>query len=335
MTPSDELLARYLSGECSAEDREWVGRWVSGDPARGRMLEEMSDFWSAPSQAPEQWDTSGMRARLRAQIRPARPQLMPQWSASKERSPMRWALAAVLVLAVGVSLWQVQRRPAPVQTAEVAKPDSSRFSTRRGQRAVITLTDGSRVVLGVGSRLAVAPEFGKGARVVSLEGEAYFEVAPDSGAPFLVRTATSVTQVVGTAFAVRQYAQDATASIAVERGRVAIGRHVSSAMLGPGDVGQVRADGSTRVRHDPLAMRALTSWRDGWFTLINTPLGDAAQALSRWYDLEVRIAAPELRGRVVDVRFDDVAPDAVLRAIADAVDARVVWKGRTVTFYPR
>ena len=43
--PSDELFARYLSGECTPLERERIETWASRDPSRARMLKQMARAW--------------------------------------------------------------------------------------------------------------------------------------------------------------------------------------------------------------------------------------------------------------------------------------------------
>lgn len=53
-----------------------------------------------------------------------------------------------------------------------------------GQRAQITLADGTRVWLNAKSTLTYASNFGRSERNVELDGEAYFEVAKNKKLPF-------------------------------------------------------------------------------------------------------------------------------------------------------
>ncbi len=47
--PSDwELLARYLSGECSEEEQATVAASIVADPERRRLVTLMSTVWDTP-----------------------------------------------------------------------------------------------------------------------------------------------------------------------------------------------------------------------------------------------------------------------------------------------
>ena len=47
--PSDcELLARYLSGECSDEEQAEVEALIASDPEKQRLIASMSSVWATP-----------------------------------------------------------------------------------------------------------------------------------------------------------------------------------------------------------------------------------------------------------------------------------------------
>jgi ferric-dicitrate binding protein FerR (iron transport regulator) len=73
------------------------------------------------------------------------------------------------------------------------------------------------------------------------------------------------------------------------------------------------------------------AWTRGRLVFASVPLGEAARALSRWYDLDVRVADQELAGRPVTGSYRDEPVAQVLTLITAAVGARYEWQGRSVT----
>ena len=63
--------------------------------------------------------------------------------------------------------------------------------------------EGSRVYLNAGSKLVYPEKFGLKSRDVRLDGEAYFEVSPDSRKPFVVDFESGSVRVYGTKFNVK------------------------------------------------------------------------------------------------------------------------------------
>src|SRR5690606_22979981 len=80
--------------------------------------------------------------------------------------------------------------------------------TSAGQIKNITLSDGTLVYLNANSILKIPKKFTGNRRIISLTGEAYFEVVKDSLRPFTVQTQKSETTVLGTKFNLSAYANE-------------------------------------------------------------------------------------------------------------------------------
>jgi ferric-dicitrate binding protein FerR (iron transport regulator) len=73
------------------------------------------------------------------------------------------------------------------------------------------------------------------------------------------------------------------------------------------------------------------AWTRGRLVFGSVPLEEAARRLGRWYDLDVRVADPELARRPVTGSYGDEPVAQVLTLITAAVGARYDWQGRSVT----
>ena len=78
-------------------------------------------------------------------------------------------------------------------------------AVEKGQKANITLPDGSLVWINSDSKLIYGSGFNDRERVLLLEGEAYFEVSPDKDRPFIVKTNDLSVKALGTSFDVKSY----------------------------------------------------------------------------------------------------------------------------------
>lgn len=138
-----------------------------------------------------------------------------------------WAVAAsvAMVMSLGWWAWTVYKpdyaQNQPVAVTQPANPLIDRWN-RTTKPQLVSLPDGSSVVLQKGSRVSYRKLFLDSIRAVTLEGEAYFEVAKDANHPFIVQTNELVTKVLGTSFNVRAYADDTDVIVTVRSGRVAV-----------------------------------------------------------------------------------------------------------------
>ena len=331
------LLARYLAGEASPADQTAVDRWMAAESGRADEVAELRRWWEDAASLPPASRVDAMWGGLRQRMHAADPQRAATTrgpSASRRaapvlllspRAPQRrvtWRLvagaaAASVMLMGGTILWRA--RVAPSRTA-VAESPSREFSTARGQRATIRLVDGTRVELGFASTLHVRP-FENGRRELYLEGEAVFDVVHDATRPFLVHAANAVTEDLGTTFGVRAYPGENAVQVVVVSGRVAMRPkdatpRGTSAVLGPGQLGQLDASGRLEVTSG-VDTSAYVAWLTGRVAFHNTRLDDVAAELERRFDVTIRLADFRLRARRVTV-------DMPAGNLADVLDAVTV-----------
>jgi ferric-dicitrate binding protein FerR (iron transport regulator) len=160
------------------------------------------------------------------------------------------------------------------------------ISTPRGGTYKILLPDGSKVWLNAASSLRFPLSFVKNTRKVELTGEGYFEVAK-SNKKFLVVANNAAVEVLGTHFNVNSYNNEASTNITLLEGSVKVLSSNATALLKPGEQGEVKAQGNViRVRND-IDTESLIAWKEGSFKFSNTDLKAIMRQLERWYDIDV------------------------------------------------
>lgn len=322
------IVDRFLAGEATPEELVVLQRWLEGDPRRGRLLEEA---WGMLASDAKSWNVDAAWREVSGRLHG--PAVIPMERARVRRYVGALQVAAGLLLTIGAAtLWRVmaERESGAGQVAmrEVA--------TTKGQRAELRLSDGTRVVLGAASRLEYAPEPDGRTRDVRLTGEAYFEVAPDSAHPFVVRTAGAVTRVLGTEFTVRAYAGSDEVEVAVAGGRVLLASSDSSTgvLLIKGQLGALRVGAPPTVR-TLASLEPFVAWTEGRLAFDGAPLRVALRQLERWYDVNFVVADSALADRRLTARFRAESLTEALDAIAVALDARYERRDRVISFTPR
>jgi ferric-dicitrate binding protein FerR (iron transport regulator) len=203
----------------------------------------------------------------------------------------------------------------------------STYATGNGQRATISLPDGSTVVLNVASRLDVPSDYANGNHALRLTGEGLFTVAHHRGVPFTVTAGQTTTRVLGTSFVVRRYAQDTAVIVAVKDGKVAVGSAIATAQR----MITVGANGIARVQDvDP----ARFTFANGVLTLGVRSLSDAIPELNRWYDADIRLADPAIGAQRIKGSFTAGSLADLADILTLTFDVRVVRDGNVLTLYP-
>lgn len=154
--------------------------------------------------------------------------------------------------------------------------------TLHGMECHIVLSDGTKVHLNAESQLTYPICFSDKERIVQVEGEAYFDVAPDKEHPFVVKTSHTSIQVTGTSFNVRAYADEEIESTTLISGGVKISSGNEVFELIPNQHYTYNKKTNTNTVTN-VNTELYTSWESGSFIFLNVPLENVMSYLSKWY----------------------------------------------------
>jgi len=265
---TDERFVNYCLGTNEADIHYWEGI-LGNHPELAGMAKEANALIRLMAVKVDDEEKRRELARLQSAIDvPAElpiHQAIPIYRLS--RRAKRWLSVAATLLIVG-STYVFFTRENTVDHAitfalEQAQP-AMIAQTATGERQRLTLADGSTALLNGSSQLHIADGFNSTHRVVWLEGDAYFEVTKNEDKPFIVRTASTVTTALGTAFRVTNYAGQQVPHVMLTSGVVQVnhivaGKTVASTVLHPGEMANISADRPLAAHSFDLT--EVTSWR--------------------------------------------------------------------------
>jgi transmembrane sensor len=271
--------AEKLAGsDLSATEREEFQRWLMADEAHQREFRAHNFVLNLARDLPE--ESRGELLALAQQ-------------GARERAPRRraWiaALAASLLLALGVAGWFVYQSETPV-TAHV---------TPAGAIRDVTLPDGSIAHLNIRTDLRWIARSAE-RRVELLEGEALFDVRHDAAKPFTVVLDGSEIRVLGTRFNVRRR-QNAEAVVTVLEGTVAVSQQRTAGDTRSPWTRTLRANeqivysttGLLRDIHIATGSNA-ARWREGILEFEDESLSNIVADLGRYTDLQILVRDPRV-----------------------------------------
>lgn len=342
-------LLRFITGASPSEEHLAILEWIDADSANRAEVELLTRAWEkAKRPRDDTWPTAALWGRIEKQIQETenspsgaaavsrsrsadRPLvLMPATPRSLWRSTPHW-VAAAAVLTVGVGL---ATQAGILPGSQRAGADERTYTTQPGERADLVLADGSKVILSGASTLRVPESFGKSARELYLDGQAFFDVTHDATRTLRVHTRRSVAEDLGTSFIVTAYSSDSTEQIAVTKGTVAVRGSGERIVLHANDIGSVSATGAVSAQRNAGAERYL-GWMSGDSYFDDVVLGDAATALMRQYGVKLWIADPKLAERRFSGPISAKSLHADLSALALLLDVRYERQGNTVILSPR
>ncbi|SDG59012.1 FecR family protein [Dyadobacter soli] len=248
----------------------------------------------------------------------------------KQRRPVvrtlyRWGLAAAAVVAVIIGFYL---RPADNDrriTAQLPAQGSQGWKKNSGQHAaLVQLGDGSSIFLQPGSAVRIPDRFAADSRQVELQGEAFFEVAPDRSRPFFVYANETVTKVLGTSFSVSTNGENGHTVVGVRTGKVEVsvpegGEKGKSAEIVPGQQASLGQDGialSLLGQDDPMS-RFLSSTGNGDAIDVAGYLAAARLA----FGVNITFDAAQLKSCKVRANFEGMHLVEQIEAICKAINA--------------
>ena len=313
-----EWYQKTIEGSASSDEQALLARWLEqldiGDEMDKRMLAE----WKIRSMA-------GLRKTMKS----------PTPTSRKSRvRKLAWIASAAAVLLVAVTA--ILTRPYGDWPADKEQQAIvySEYSTSAGQRKLLTLSDGSRVWLGNASKIRYPKDFQEDKREIVLEGQAFFEVTPDSARPFHVHAGELDIKVLGTSFDVKHYAGDEEQTVTVASGKVSVQPlHAGKQwILEKGrQVVYYPADKNGMVRAADLAVAI--SWKNGELVFRDDPLETIAVRLERWYGVKIAIASPTLNTKRLSLSVRDESLQRVLHMLAMAGGFRFEIDGSNVKIW--
>lgn len=163
-----------------------------------------------------------------------------------------------------------------------------------GQRAQLTLDDGTTVWLNSKTKLSYPVSFKAKERFVELDGEAYFEVTKNKNKPFIVQTNKYNVEVLGTSFNVLSYNCNDNFETALLNGSLRVSSNQNSnshVVLEPNEI--VRAvNGEMQI--NKIDKTDYFRWREGLICFDDERFEDLINKLALYFDIKITINSPKL-----------------------------------------
>ena len=251
---------------------------------------------------------------------------------NRKREMWGWTvrLAAMIVLAVlSYQVIVVDHSSGISNVNEVIENQVYSFYVPKGKKMERILPDGTKVFLNSDSKLTYDDSFNVMQRSVTLEGEAYFEVAHNADKPFYVVTDLTGVKVLGTKFNV--YVRDEDFSLAVVEGRVAAFHKAShkNTVLVKNEM--VESHGSSGLSNPmKVDIAQFLDWRNNKLTFRNEPLEKVMREIELTFNVKSSFKDDSLRNRKLTGSFDATSLDDILTAISISLDVDLEKSGNSV-----
>lgn len=274
----DELLPRYCEGQVTEEERLLVEAWMNESEENRRIAKQVHALYLATDtiHVMKKVDTEKALSRVKSRMTGKKKTMWWEWA---QRAAA--VLFIPLLVALLVQHWGGEEREL-AQMMEV--------KTNPGMTTSLTLSDGTVVFLNSESRLTYPSRFDGDVRNVTLQGEAYFEVAKNPEKRFVVSTSHQAQiEVLGTHFNVEAYETEDRISATLVEGKIGFiftQDNVSKKVLM--DPGQklVYDSKDSKVQLYATSGESEIAWKEGKIIFKNTPLEEGLRMLEKRYNVE-------------------------------------------------
>ena len=191
-------------------------------------------------------------------------------------------------------------------------------TTSLGQKSILTMLDGTKIILNAESSLKYPKHFDKNKREVFLKGEAYFEVTHDSERPFIVTSDNISTTVLGTKFNIKSFPEDKEIAVSLVEGSVKINSESSEEIfLTPSQ--QLLYDKTTgREEVGQFDVLQVTGWKDNILIFNNVSLEKAFAELERSFGVEFQLQDDSLKNTKIKANFKNESFWTIVKVIKSA-----------------
>ncbi|MEM0953174.1 MAG: FecR domain-containing protein [Pseudomonadota bacterium] len=316
-----EWRRKLAEPDFSTTQRAELHAWLQADVRNRRAFERAETVWQALGQL--------QRSDIEAAY------LQPSWQerlwsirtaflSAFHYKPAVSAMALISMVMLSAGIYWSSSQP-PMHTEALS------YSSPVGQVSTYSLADGTLITLGAGS-LAEVSFTTEARRIILINGDGYFDVAPDSSRPFSVRAGSLTATAIGTEFDVRY--NGGVSRVAVAEGEVSVHYPLilsgelsaifTSESLTEGQ--QVDANPAEGLS-DPsmIELERISDWRDRRLRYSGATLTEVIADAKRYSHRRLLLLDPngEVANRKVTAFFDGGDIDGLLTTLPDIMPLRV------------
>jgi len=317
---NDELITRYLLGETDADENALVAQWAEVSDENKATLRRHKTFLDMLSLSKMDAEKEWQRFKPKLKTQPKEIKLETH---KKSNTLKYWAIAASAAVLIGFVFYFVffYAPPAKMLLAEAHQEVKE-----------IVLSDGSGIKLNRQSTIEYPEKFDKKKRVVKLNGEAFFNVSPDTSRPFVVETEHFNVVVLGTSFYVRAFKAQAQ-EVVVETGKVKC-VHKTTGEAVVINAGEKYTFGSKTNTPETITVndKNQNAWKTATLVFENEKMDNIAKLISNSYGCTI-VLKGEIKHCKLTVNFNNLTLEGVLNILQTILDIEIKKGANHIEIY--
>ena len=285
--PIELLFTKYLSNTITHAEYKQLQEVVAAFD-KEELESFMESYWLeySPNKKYKKHDFEALTAEIANQVKPV---------AIRSHLRIVWQAAAILLLPLliaATSYFYIRNHQLEKHFAK-----QMNITVQSGERAHLTLPDGTTVRMNVASSVTYPTNFGFQNREISLNGEAFFTVTKDSTRPFIVETPYLKVKALGTVFNIDSYENADRVETTLLEGAVQIVTkrdNPQATLLKPNEKA-IFYKKTGKLDVEKTDLRYETAWVNGELIFRSATFEEMIKVLSRYYGIEVDIVSSKIQ----------------------------------------
>jgi ferric-dicitrate binding protein FerR (iron transport regulator) len=280
-------MVRFFDKTATDDELQKLSEWLKESDENKQLFNEFNESYQFADISVKGWiyDTDTSWKQLKNRIHSEQKLGKIRMLTSGQLNWLRVAAVITMLLMVGSMarlLMNQSQNEFNNQKLSVIAPS--------GQKSQMILQDGTRVWLNSGTELTYIYDVDDNKRIVTLDGEAFFDVAKDKVRPFVVETDGVDLVVYGTRFNVHSYKDERIIATTLEEGSVGVKVHASGKewLMKPGQQCIYNKE-SKAVEVEETNVSFYTAWTSNKLIFDDNTFIEVVRKLERWYGVQIEL----------------------------------------------
>ncbi|MDH6311193.1 transmembrane sensor [Dysgonomonas sp. PFB1-18] len=287
-----ELLYKFFEGQTTKEEEESIRIWLNSSPENKKyFLEERKVYDAIILNSEEQTEKLSINYNVNNDS-----------TKLFSRIPIHFRefikVAAIITITILASWFFFSQNDGNSNAMA-----EQTISVPAGQRLNITLPDGTDVWLNAKTTIRYPVSFNTKERLVSIDGQAYFDVAKNEKVPFIVKSPSGTVQALGTKFDILDYSDSGIYETMLMEGSVKINLvdDANQEVILTPDKKTVLDKG--RLQTIEVSDLSAYQWKDGLISFKNESFENIMRSFEKTYDIKIVVENKNIGNRVFTGKF--------------------------------
>ena len=208
--------------------------------------------------------------------------------------------------------------------------EGKKYKTQNNQIIEIALSDGSKITLNQNSELIIDKNFNAQNRLIELYGEAYFEIAKDKTKPFIAKSNSTYTKVLGTTFKISSNKENQT-EVSLYQGKVKFYTDKKTITLTPGTKAVYNTNIGKTDKTD-ISTNDNKFWENK-LVFKDEKLQIIVQKLEKRHNIKLVIPQDKFNEKYT-ISFEGMNLESSLQLLEDLTEAKITKKDSIYYLFP-